>query len=184
MDLSHLQSVIESLEKQAMALDEQRGEHHAPLFDPILFHCKAHSLVPCVSELKETYCEIIKTQKQGRLTPEQATYLTERLMNQLVAIQREFSTSALRRTETHHSVRSGVSLNALYQELAQHQDWERQLQNMIFDQSAQLESNELSFTQKSLCQRKLLTLEQRLSRCQQAKQQLENKISAKERKNY
>ncbi|MDW6003706.1 primosomal replication protein PriC [Vibrio mangrovi] len=181
IDLSRLHEVIHSLEQQAVRLDEQRGEQRYPLFDPLLFRCKSHLLEPCVAELKNTYHEIVQTQEHQRLTATQATYLTERLLNQLNAIQRELATAELRKKES-HGLPHETSISSLYQELAQHQDWERRLQGMIFEKEQQLETQPMTHGERQSCQQTILTLEQRLIRCQQSRQRIENKITAKERK--
>ncbi|WNJ95460.1 primosomal replication protein [Vibrio ruber] len=183
IDLSRLHDLIFSLEQQATQLDEQRGEQHYPLFDPQLFRCKSHLLVPCITELKNTYHEIVQSQEHQRLTTTQATYLTERLLNQLNAIQREIATVELRKKERHGLPRE-TSISSLYQQLAQHQDWERRLQSMIFEQEQQLEIKPMHSAEKKSCQQAILTLEQRLIRCQQSRQRIENKITARERKGF
>ncbi|KUI99810.1 primosomal replication protein PriC [Vibrio sp. MEBiC08052] len=183
IDLSRLHDLIFSLEQQVIQLDEQRGEQQHPLFDPQLFRCKSHLLEPCLSELKNTYHEIVQSQKHQRLTAIQATYLTEKLLNQLNAIQRELATAELRKKEN-HSLPRETSISSLYQELSQHQDWERRLQEMIFETEQQLEIKPMSPTEKKSCQQAILTLEQRLIRCQQSKQRIENKITARERKGF
>ncbi|SHF71387.1 primosomal replication protein PriC [Vibrio gazogenes] len=183
IDLSRLHDLIFSLEQQAIKLDEQRGEQHNPLFDPQLFRCKSLLLVPCITELKNTYHEIVQSQEHQRLTTTQATYLTERLLNQLNAIQRELATAELRKKESHGLPRQ-TSISSLYQELAQHQDWERRLQEMIFEEEQRLETKSMGLTEKTSCQQAILTLEQRLIRCQQSRQRIENKITARERKGF
>ncbi|WP_038178596.1 primosomal replication protein PriC [Vibrio rhizosphaerae] len=183
IDLSRLHDLIFSLEPQVTQLDEQRGEQQYPLFDPQLFRCKSQLLGPCLSELKNTYREIVQSHEHQRLTTTQATYLTEKLLNQLNAIQRELATAELRKKESHGLPRE-TSVSALYQELAQHQDWERRLQEMIFEQEQQLEAKPMTPTEKKSCQQAILALEQRLIRCQKSRQRIENKITAKERKGF
>ncbi|EEY44349.1 primosomal replication protein N prime prime [Vibrio mimicus VM223] len=71
-------------------------------------------------------------------------------------------------------------INELYQELAQHQDWERRLMDLVRDKAMLLE--QASMTNKALAQQALLQAEQRLSRCREAKTKIEKRITAQERK--
>ena len=40
MNIKQLSENLEQMSNQAAALDRQRGEHHVPLFDERLFHCR------------------------------------------------------------------------------------------------------------------------------------------------
>ncbi|NMS30541.1 primosomal replication protein, partial [Vibrio parahaemolyticus] len=103
MNISQLQENLEQMAKQAAVLDRQRGEHHVPLFDERLFGCRSRLLTPCVKEAKATLDAIVREQNEGKLTALRAEYLTERLVAQIGAIQREISTTKIRKNEIKHS---------------------------------------------------------------------------------
>ncbi len=172
--------IIQSLEENAKAIDKKFGEHTRARFDRTLFHCYSKLMLPCVKELKHTFSELTKeidtTDKNHSSSIE---YLAERLLNQISALQREIATIGLRRREPKVFVK-GYSLDDLYQQLAQHQDWERRLQMMILDKSDTLTTSAPEHRQA--IQQQIINLEQRLARCQQAKDKLEKKIALRERK--
>ncbi|WP_165310878.1 primosomal replication protein [Vibrio ziniensis] len=178
-DLSRLNSIIEELQSSAALIDRTRGEHHRPLFDDTLFHCHGKLLTPCVTEAQGTLNAIVREQKAGKLTQPRAEYLTERLLSQIRAIQREMSTQAIRKNEPKHFNETRKPISDLYQDLAQHQDWERRLMILVQDKQATVES---SFgANKTAAQQALLTAEQRLKRCQEAKTKIEKQITFREK---
>ncbi|MCV5342437.1 primosomal replication protein, partial [Escherichia coli] len=75
-----------------------------------------------------------------KLTALRAEYLTERLVAQIGAIQREISTTKIRKNEIKHSSYFRKSINVLYQELAQHQEWARRLREMVLEKERAVES--------------------------------------------
>lgn len=172
--------IIQSLEENAKAIDNKFGEHTSARFDRTLFQCNSKLLLPCVKELNQTFNELAKEiDSTGKNTPSTIEYLSERLLNQISAIQREIATVGLRRKEPKVFIK-GYTLDDLYQQLSQHQDWERRLQQMLLDKSDTLTSSVPEHRQA--IQQQIINLEQRLARCQQAKNQLEKKIALRERK--
>jgi len=178
-DFSGLIQHLEKMSQQAANLDRRRGEHHQPLFDERLFHCRARLLLPCVEEAKATYQSIEREQASGRLTATRAEYLSEQLLAQMAAIQREISTVTVRSNEIKHSSHFRKPINQLYQELAQHNEWERRLKEMVLEKQRELDKAPAFLQQEA--QKALMTTEQRLLRCQQAKHKLENQITYRER---
>ncbi|WP_070963019.1 primosomal replication protein PriC [Vibrio sonorensis] len=179
MNLEALSQTIDKLSEDAAHLDRQRGEHHQPLFDQQLFHCKAKLIVPCVSELRSTYHSIVREKESGKLTSLRAEFLTERLLAQLTAIQRELATVTIRKKEPKHYTHFRKPINELYQELAQHQEWERRLKDMVKEKEFALSS--APPFQQANAQKALIATEQRLKRCQQAKLNIEKKITFREK---
>ncbi|WP_194435332.1 primosomal replication protein [Vibrio fluminensis] len=177
--LKQLISTLDQLARQAADLDRSRGEHHQALFDERLFHGSARLLVPCVKEAQATLETLIREQDNGKLTALRAEYLSERLLAQVSAIQRELATRAIRKKEPKHHSHFQKPINVLYQELAQHQDWERRLMEMVRDKQLALNSAP-PFAQQQ-AQQALLTTEQRLERCRVAKVKLEKQITYRER---
>ncbi|MFV0447935.1 MAG: primosomal replication protein PriC [Vibrio sp.] len=178
-DLSRLNAIITELKASAAQIDRTRGEHHRPLFDDTLFHCHGKLLTPCVTETQGTLNAIMREQSAGKLTQLRAEYLTERLLAQISAIQREMSTQAIRKSEPKHFSEIRKPISDLYQDLAQHQDWERRLMLLVQDKQTAVEN---AFgASKTTAQQALLTAEQRLKRCQQAKIKIEKQITFREK---
>ncbi|TFH92817.1 primosomal replication protein [Vibrio ouci] len=177
--INQLKSTLEELAVQAASLDRQRGEHHLALFDERLFQCKAKLLVPCVKETQSTLQSIIREEEAGKLTAMRAEYLTERLFAQVSAIQRELATTKIRKNEPKHKSYFQKPINELYQHLSQHQDWERRLMEMVRDKELALQY--APPFQQQAAQQDLLTTEQRLKRCQEAKLKIEKQITYRER---
>ncbi|ENM5890260.1 primosomal replication protein [Vibrio mimicus] len=173
-------NILTELKLSAAQVDRQRGEHHRPLFDEVLFHCHGKLLTPCVEETQSTLQALIREKENGRLTALRAEYLSERLLAQISALTRELSTQNVRRKEPKPHAYFKKPINELYQELAQHQDWERRLMDLVRDKAMLLE--QASMTNKALAQQALLQAEQRLSRCREAKTKIEKRITAQERK--
>ncbi len=178
-DFSRLNSIIAELKTSAAQIDRVRGENYRPLFDDVLFHCHGKLLTPCVTEAESTLNSILREQKAGKLTQPRAEYLTERLLAQIGAIQREMSTQSIRRNEPKHYSHTRKPISDLYQDLAQHQDWERRLQILVQDKEAAV--NGTFGAEKSHAQQALLTAEQRLKRCQEAKAKIEKQITYREK---
>ena len=179
MNIKQLSESLEQMSNQAAALDRQRGEHHVPLFDERLFHCRSRLLVPCVKEATATLDSILREQKEEKLTALRAEYLTERLVAQITAIQREISTTKIRKGEIKHSSHFRKPINVLYQELAQHQEWARRLREMVSEKERAVEMAP-SFA-RAEAQKVLLATEQRLQRCEAALLKLENQITHREK---
>jgi len=178
-DFSKLNILLEQLKNSAAQIDRTRGEHHLPLFDDTLFHCHGKLLTPCVTEAQSTLESILREQKANKLTQARAEYLTERLLAQISAIQREISTQSIRSNEPKHSSYYRKPISDLYQDLAQHQDWERRLRILVSDKENALH-NAPGFHQQG-AQQALLVAEQRLKRCQEAKTKIEKQITYREK---
>ncbi|HDM8224134.1 TPA: primosomal replication protein [Vibrio campbellii] len=179
MNIKQLSESLNQMSNQAAMLDRQRGEHHVPLFDERLFHCRSRFLTPCVKEANATLDAIIREQNEGKLTALRAEYLTERLVAQITAIQREISTTKIRKGEIKHSSHFRKPINVMYQELAQHQEWARRLREMVLEKQIAVEMAP-SFA-RAEAQKVLLTTEQRLERCEAALLKLENQITHREK---
>lgn len=177
---SKFHNILNELKLSAAQIDRQRGEHHRPLFDEVLFHCHGKLLTPCVQEAHSTLQALLREKESGRLTPLRAQYLSERLLAQIAALTRELSTQNVRKKEPKPQVYFKKPINDLYQELAQHQDWERRLMDLVRDKAMLLEQTPP--VHKHSAQQALLQAEQRLNRCREAKIKIEKRISVQERK--
>ncbi|NLS11320.1 prepilin peptidase [Vibrio sp. SM6] len=179
MNLNQLALKLDELAAQAAQLDRRRGEQVRGLFDERLFHCQSQLLMPCVDETRATFNTLKREQECGRLTAMRAEYLTERLLAQISAIQRELATVPLRNKVKHIGAVTQKPINVLYQELAQHSEWARRLQQMVWEQQQAL--NSASALERAERQKTLLATEQRLIRCKAALDKIENQITYRER---
>lgn len=176
---SQLSPLLDQLEQDAAQLDVNGGEHHDDRFDKKLFRCQSKLLTPCVHEAHETLDKILYEQSTGTLTPQQAEFLTDRLLCQVSAIKRELATQSLRANEPIRKSFSQQSLNALYQSLAQHQEWEQRLKALVQEKESQHKCAPPK--DKSFAAQTLQSARRRLQRCQQAKIKIEKQITYKER---
>ncbi|MEZ9515778.1 primosomal replication protein [Vibrio splendidus] len=125
---SKLKSVIDTLVGHCSQVDKARGAYHQALFDRTLFKSRAFILLPYALEAQTTYHTVLREQATNQLTASRANYLTEKLTNQIAAIQRELANHDLR---LDRKSKSEKSLNDLYNELAQHQDWQKRLIDLV-----------------------------------------------------
>jgi primosomal replication protein N'' len=177
MNVQSLTLSIQSLKTIASELDgHSRAVSRSVLFDDVLFSSKSPLLGPYLAELELTLSELLKYQNEAELQSPRLTYLSERFINQFGAIQR-----AVNIQEAEKSTPKPLgSIQQLYQDREQHRVWEQRLQRMVRDQVEQLESNSTN-RDHAKQQQAILTLEQRLHRCQVAKQKIENAIARQER---
>ncbi|UIP28840.1 primosomal replication protein [Photobacterium sp. TLY01] len=180
-DLHRLSDLVDKLLSPAEALDHQRKESSKPLFDKQLFHGQSRLLVPCVREIQQEIAALKNEQASGRLHATRARYVCEKILAQIQAVQREMATKQIRESEPKYQVKQRKTLHELYDELAQHQDWERRLAAMVKDKAFALEQAPQASSRQPL-QQQLLALEGRLARCQQAMTRLEKAILQLERK--
>lgn len=180
MNLQQLINEITQLEFKAFELDKQRGESQSPLFDKQLFYCLSKTLTPCVKETKSNIEALQNEHKKGILEPKRTAHLCERIIHQISALQRELNTVGLRKKENHFKPKT-YSIQDRYQDLAKHQDWERQLFSKIKDTEMKL-SKALNYEEKQKFQSYLLHTETRLKKCQEARKKIENYIAKIERK--
>lgn len=172
---SDLKLLLENITTQCSYADELRGSYHAPLFDSSLFKCRSKKLLPCALEAKKTYSTIVNEQQTAKLTPARAKYLSERLANQIEALQRELVTKDLRSDNQDHQHLESKSLNTLYNDLAQHQDWSHRLEQLVTSKKQALLDAPLA--SKPQAEQTLDIAQQRLSRCQDAMKNIERLIN-------
>ncbi|MGF1756324.1 primosomal replication protein [Vibrio makurazakiensis] len=140
-----------------------------------MFKCRSKKLLPCALEAKKTYSTIINEQQTAKLTPARAQHLSERLANQIEALQRELVTKDLRLDNQDHRHLEGKSLNTLYNDLAQHQDWSHRLKQLVTSKKQVLSDAPPAL--KPQAEQALDIAQQRLSRCQDAMQHIEKLIN-------
>ncbi len=179
MSFKQVKDQLNALYLQAEQLDKRLGERSKPLFNFSLFPCPSRLLSPCITEAKKNLAQL--ENEKNELTEEQIKHLCDILINQISAIQRELATHDVRHKEKKLAPLPSISVGDLYQKLAQHQEWERRLQNMLY-----IAQNNLAqcqrITDKQALQQHLVSTEKRLHRCQQARQNIELQIQQIEKK--
>ncbi|MCW2474733.1 MULTISPECIES: primosomal replication protein [unclassified Symbiopectobacterium] len=142
-------------------------------FDRQLFQSHGTRLRDYLSEVEQNFQSLRHLVTENRT--ERVAFMTEKLVAQIGALQRELSTQALRRQE-----KTPVAIASdLYQKLAEHQDYERRLNLMIQDRESQLDRATTLSAQQQL-QREVAALEGRLARCRQALARLERQVERRE----
>ncbi|WP_215404839.1 primosomal replication protein [Vibrio gigantis] len=169
---STLKSVIDTLIGHCSHVDKSRGAYHQPLFDRALFKCGASILLPYALETQATYRTIVREQTTNQLTASRANYLTEKLTNQIAAIQRELANHDLR---LDRKSKSGKSLNDLYNELAQHQDWQKRLVDLV--QTRKLAFDSAPRHHKKKAEQAWQLAKERLERCEDSMKNIERLIN-------
>lgn len=140
-------------------------------FEQTLFQCRSIYLADYIPEVRQNLAQLASAVKHNQLS--RVSFLAERLLAQLEALQRELATEQLRKTE--RTSPTNDDFDNVYQKFAQHQDYERRLAEMLKDRETQLE-NTVNFSEKNKLQREVVALEGRLSRCRSALGRLEKKI--------
>ncbi|MGF1687662.1 primosomal replication protein [Photobacterium japonica] len=180
-DLSRLEQIVSQLAQQATQVDKQRGVGRRPLFDEQLFHCRSKQLMPCIHEIRHEIEALRSEQDAGRLLPARTRHVCERIVAQIQAVQRELATLDIRKNEPKPQRSWRKPLHELYQELAQHQEWERRLEDMVRDKH-QLLPRCTTQQEQLHTQREIVALEARLTRCTAARVKIEVSIGQRERK--
>lgn len=175
MSTEHL---LQALEQQITLLaNEIKPVGDTPIsharFDIKLFANHGTRLRDYLAEVQKNFTQLQTAVTQQRLA--QVTFLAEKLVAQLTALQREMATQVLRRN---HQPKETASVD-LYHKLAEHQDYERRLLSMIEDRENLL-GRQTTFAAQKKLQHELASLEGRLTRCRQALLRIERGIERKE----
>jgi len=178
INLRQVSMILTQLLKKAEAFDKQLGKSESAKFDRTLFKCSSKHLTPCVRESQSLFQEIDSLLKQQSTTTTKIEFLSERLVNQLEAIQRELATHQIREFEPSSNNIESIDLQQLYRDLEQHIEWERRLKQIVTAKEQAFQSAPEQF--KPQARKSLVVAEQRLSRCQNAKLAIEAQITQKE----
>jgi primosomal replication protein N'' len=168
--LQHLQRFISELAQTVTPLAGSTWQQAR--FDNHLFSCKSSKLSDYLAEIENNFQQLshaVKHQKQ-----QQVTFISERLVSQIAALQREVATQNLRKSEKYKEPED------YYTRLAKHQDYERRLKAMIEDRENQLLQSQ-GFDHQQRLQKELAALEGRLMRCRKATKQIERQIEQQEK---
>lgn len=142
-------------------------------FDRKLFHTHSTQLKDYLQEAQDNLAQLQLSVSHGKT--DQVAFIAEKLVAQIIALQRELATAHLRKIEPQKKVQEN-----LYEKLATHQDYERRLLAMVTDRESQLSQQATLVGQQKL-QRELTALEGRLLRCRQALARIEKAIERRER---
>ena len=179
--LEKLNQYIEAIQIQLAQLEV---EQHAngkvqQRFDQQLFKPIVKNIDEYLQEITKNYHQLQQQVKNQKV--EQINYLTQKIIDQITALQRELATQALRQSEQLYKTKSTTEQN--YQTLAQYQDYQRRLENMIKDRNLLLDEIMPGKIQdKQKLEREIVQLTHRYERCYQAIKSLESKIEKDEKK--
>ncbi|WED25586.1 primosomal replication protein [Vibrio sp. DW001] len=175
-EFSRIKTVLDDLANTAKKLDVQRGVQPRALFDDKLFRCRSRLLSPCVQEALATFKTILGKNEsyingEKALTPRQAEYLTEQLLDQISAISREISTNL----RPGNASTQRLSLKRLQQNLIQHQEWEHRLRTLVDEKQNIV--NTAATEDKHAADVVFNTARDRLIRCQHSREEIEEQIA-------
>ncbi|KLV09213.1 prepilin peptidase [Photobacterium aquae] len=180
-DLQRLEALVADLSAQATLVDKTRGEAARPLFDEHLFRSRSKLLAPCVNEIRNEIQALNREQLTGHLLASRTQHVCEKIVAQIQAIQRELATQQIRKNEPKPRQGWRKPVQQLYQDLAQHQEWERRLADTLRDKEMLL-SRTTSPSERQQLQQAVLAYEGRLNRCRAALVKIEKAIGQQERK--
>ena len=173
---------IEKIAEKVEQLLQRAQTHHLferdqrqPIYDEQLFNQKGNSIAKCIKETQATFNALRNNIHQPEVTSDRARYLAEKLINQMTAIEKtlEDNTSSF----TYENDQQ-IQIRQLSEQLKQHQEWERRLLLMVKEAELTYEQSQ----QAQCAQQKLIQVQSRLRRCQQAKLLIEKKLHYIERK--
>jgi primosomal replication protein N'' len=168
---NQLAKILETLIGHCQQVDRARGAYHQPLFDSTLFNSRAKLLMPYALEAQANYKRILLEQSHQQLSAERALHLTEKLTNQVAALQRELANYDLR---SDRSFNQEHSTNQLYNNLAQHQDWHNRLSNIVQQRKASFDS--APAYQKEQAEKAWKLATERLERCEESMKKIHRQI--------
>lgn len=206
--IEKLRSQIQMLYRQTWSIDQRNSEiksdrfKYREYFNRQLFRCDSTALVDYVKEAEQNFNHLIKLRHSdkallsqlGEQLTDQLSALTQVIRANEVAIKEHFyqKQTAKKRYQKKASkpnqyeqkmrnVAKFVMKNSheLHQELAQNHEFERRLNEMIYERQAQI--TKASQAQQQQLQKEILALHQRLGRCRRAITAVEEKIAMAER---
>jgi primosomal replication protein N'' len=200
--LVRLHNIVLQLQQQATTLDASNQQQHTKLmpwqeklFSSNLFREQSHQFLPFVEELQQ---RIMELEKALSLSKHQlAELLIQQIEQQIAALtnainanealhhEAQYQRSASKRRVMQKHRASAQSVIApsqnLYQKLAEHHEFERRLQHMLFE--AELARNAATVKNAEPLSQQVLTLHQRLGRCRRAISEIELDIERAEKRN-
>jgi primosomal replication protein N'' len=141
-------------------------------FDQQLFSNHGTRLRDYLLEIKKSMERLKQVIAENHLL--KISFISEKLILQISALQRELATESLREADPSHDTEN----SHLYPNLARCQDYERRIIVMIHDRENKL-GNQTHLSEQRQIQRELAALEGRLMRCRQALTEIERAIERK-----
>lgn len=170
-NFTQLNKILDTLIGHCKQVDGARGDYYQPLFDSTLFKSRAKRLMPYALEAQSNYKRILSELASKQLSAARATHLTEKLTNQVAALQRELANYDLRDDRHAHQT---SSTNQLYNALSQHQDWQRRLSAIVQQKKAALDS--APAYQKEQADKAWQLANERLERCEESMKKIQRQI--------
>ena len=173
--IEKIEEKVEQLLHKAQTHHLFEQDHRYPIYDEQLFNQKGTSIAECIKETRAVFDVLKNHTHQPKATPERTRYLAEKLINQITAIEKtlEENTAAF-----YHENDQQIQIRQLIEQLKQHQEWERRLLIMVKEAELALRHSQ----QTEYARHKLIHVQSRLRRCQQAKLVIEKNIYYIERK--
>lgn len=201
--LNKLDQFIEQLSNRAVAVD-QHFEHNKwhqkamqqQVFYQDMFHCCADKFLPYCLEIKQELQQLEQLIKVQQL--ELANAVLEKINQQIAALnttlnavellQNDIKTQQAQKQRSYQKKQQNKtktivyqnSTQQLYQQLAQHHDYERRLAAMIVEQ--QTITEQATTANQAQAVQKQLALQQRLGRCRRAITEIERAIERTEKR--
>lgn len=170
-NFNKLRKILDTLIGHCKQVDGARGAYYQPLFDTTLFKSRAKLLTPYALETQSNYQRILSDLTSKQLSAARATHLTEKLTNQIAALQRELANYDLRDDRNLHQPQS---TNELYNSLAQHQDWQRRLSTIVQQKKSALDT--CPAFQKEQAEKAWQLASERLERCEESMKKIQRQI--------
>ncbi len=170
------------LKKRLLQLKEQAAEadkclHTQPKFSPALFQCRAKTLTPYVSEALNLLNELhhmAANKLNSASSGDTMTYLSDKLVDQTEAIRKVLDGDNVRETAKRKDTPPPAISDDLYLALEQHKEWERRLTLALHQKEKWYRS--LPEGQKQEAKAVVVNAAQRLLRCQESRQHIEQRI--------
>ncbi len=187
MNFSEIKCMLNALKSKAELIDKRNGKNKQPLFSESLFIGPATHIGPCIDETLSIMKTLESTQDahfsstpcdkylSPNLSQEKIQHLSEKLINQISAIQREIATQALRQKEKQTSRMTKNKLAVLQQDLKQHRIWRERLSQRLSNIREQLSQTHFPDNLDALNELASKT-EERLTRCKQSQMNIEHQI--------
>ncbi len=189
---------IDTLKQQTEQIDQHNATvrsnrfKYRDIFHPQLFRCDSTKLLDYVLEAEKNFKTLLKGPSYAAHLPA----LGEKLSCQIAAINQAVKANAVvlkehnyqskrakqRYQQRYKKVASQMMANSheLYEELARNHEFERRLNEMIYERKAQLGGADAPTTER--LNREMLALHERLGRCRRAITAVEERIQFAESK--
>ncbi|MDV7103912.1 primosomal replication protein PriC [Vibrio sp. TH_r3] len=147
------------------------------LFDHQLFKCNSHLLLPYVDEAIQTFKSVMSTismdnANDSKTCLQQTEFLADKLVNQVNAISRQLTLHSTLTNDIQHQ------LETLYANLAQHQQWQLRLSDLVGEKKQLICKQPPAVAEGNSSEETLalIAAQQRLARCKQATEKIQQQI--------